>query len=761
MTPTADPPRGTTETRTADVCVVGAGPGGLALALELARRGVSVIVVERTARFERSFRGESISPDSVWLLDRLGVLGTIRDRIPIRPTRRFEIVDGGDRVLSVDFARLAARFASRHRFPVELPQPVLLNALADAATARPGCVLLRRTTAAELLQRDGRIAGVRCQGPDGTVEVRAALTVGADGRYSRIRTLAGLSGRKVPLDRDVLWCRLPLPPGWDPHTVRVRIRGDEHALLLPTHPDMIRVGLNIPKGGYRTIRAEGIEAVRSRLAALAPELAGDLEERLTDWSQVGLLDIFTTIVPTWHRPGLVLIGDAAHTLSPVLGQGVNHAIIDAVTLAPLVARALDGPPGAAGTAARLTAASERFQRLREPAVRRARRLQMRQERAFALGGPALVRARRGLYRLIDRTPPLKRRIWQGTYYTLRQTGGPPDASPDRSPNASPKAARRAGGPPGKDGTMPHSIDGRRVLLTGASSGIGRALARALAARGAVLALAARSEEPLSRLADEVERAGGRRPAVLVTDLSVRGAAEDLARRAREALGGVDVLINNAGVGVSGYQWAVGDRDEGREVFETNFWSPLALVRALLPEMRRRGDGTVVMVTSMMQYRSWPGLGHYSASKAALALATETLRLELADCGVRVLEVTPGPVDTPILAEVRHAPGSEYVLKNLPVVRAEDVAAATVRALERGRARLVYPRKLTVAVYLPALVRAKALRLVRRAGAGIDRTDERVLRSGSAGDPVARAAREAWAREHPPASAVPARRKDPA
>ena len=141
-----------------------------------------------------------------------------------------------------------------------------------------------------------------------------------------------------------------------------------------------------------------------------------------------------------------------------------------------------------------------------------------------------------------------------------------------------------------------NIDGSGVLLTGASSGIGRSLALALGARGARLAIAARRRDALEQVADEIAAHGGERPVVLATDLSHRGAAAQLASDAREALGHVDVLINNAGVGVGGTQWAVGDRDEGREVLETNFWSPLALVQALVPAMRERRDGAVVNVT---------------------------------------------------------------------------------------------------------------------------------------------------------------------
>jgi len=288
------------------------------------------------------------------------------------------------------------------------------------------------------------------------------------------------------------------------------------------------------------------------------------------------------------------------------------------------------------------------------------------------------------------------------------------------------------------------VAGSGVLLTGASSGIGRSLALALGRRGARLVIAARRRELLERVADEIAAAGGRRPVVLPTDLSRRGAAARLAADATEALGQVDVLINNAGAGVGGTQWVVGDRDEGREVFETNFWSPLALVQALVPPMRDRGDGAVVNVTSISQVMAWGGLGHYSASKAALASATDTLRLELTGSGVHVLEVIAGPIDTAAQGEGRMIPGFEQVIRLSPLGHPDTLAHLTLRALERRRKRLVYPRSLTAAYATPGLVRRSTGLLARRFAGVAD--DPRVVRGGSHGDPVAQEARADWERK---------------
>src|SRR5436190_7497830 len=189
------------------------------------------------------------------------------------------------------------------------------------------------------------------------------------------------------------------------------------------------------------------------------------------------------------------------------------------------------------------------------------------------------------------------------------------------------------------------LHGRRVLFTGASSGIGRAAAIKLAADGAHLAVVARRRERLEELAEEAAAAGGPRPIVIAADLSTRGGGAAVATEAVDALGAVDVLVNNAGASAQGLSWIAGDREETRAVFETNLWSPLALVAALAPAMVERGEGAIINTGSMVRVSPFPHLGHYSASRAALSLATQTLRMELGPRGVRVVELALGPVDT--------------------------------------------------------------------------------------------------------------------
>lgn len=286
------------------------------------------------------------------------------------------------------------------------------------------------------------------------------------------------------------------------------------------------------------------------------------------------------------------------------------------------------------------------------------------------------------------------------------------------------------------------LQGSKILLTGASGGIGRAAALRLAASGAELALVARRREQLEELADEVEAAGGRRPVVIPADLGVRGRAGAVAQDVLGALGQVDALVNNAGASVQGLTWVAGDRDEARRVFETNFWSPLALAAAIAPGMIERGAGVVVNTGSMVRVSPFPHLGHYSASRAALSLVTQTMRMELGPRGIRVVELALGPVDTAASHENRLLRGVDGWLDGGPRIGKLDAAAAALVAAVEGPAEGIvhYPRVLGVADALPALGRRFARRTARKA----DLSDQSVRADG---DPELRASRAEWEKAH--------------
>jgi uncharacterized protein len=264
--------------------------------------------------------------------------------------------------------------------------------------------------------------------------------------------------------------------------------------------------------------------------------------------------------------------------------------------------------------------------------------------------------------------------------------------------------------------MADSLTGRRVVLTGASSGIGREAARLLAGRGAQLALVARRGDRLRELAGEIAADGDPEPLVLEADLARPGAARDVAVKADEQLGGVDVLVNNAGASLQALTWVGGDRPEARAVFETNLWAPLALVAELAPQMVERGEGVIVNTGSMAQVSPFPHLGHYSASRAALAALTQTMGLELRPRGVRVVELALGPVDTDGSRENRVLQGGPEWLDGRPGLGDVKAAArALVDAVEGPAHGVVfYPGVMRWVHALPGLGRRHARRAARRA-----------------------------------------------
>jgi uncharacterized protein len=258
--------------------------------------------------------------------------------------------------------------------------------------------------------------------------------------------------------------------------------------------------------------------------------------------------------------------------------------------------------------------------------------------------------------------------------------------------------------------------GKTVLLTGASGAIGAEVARLLGGRGARLVISGRRTAALDELADSIAADGGVWPEVIAADLSQPGEAAELARRAHELAGKIDVLVNNAGSSMQGLTWLCGDREAARAVFEANLWSPFALVAAVAPRMVERGSGTIVNVGSMARVSPFPHLGIYAASRAALATATEVMDMELRPRGVRVVEVALGPVDTPSSRENRVLAGADAWLDGRPGVGDKRAAAAAiVRAVESdARGTVFYPRMLRWPHRLPGLGRRYSRRAARHA-----------------------------------------------
>jgi 2-polyprenyl-6-methoxyphenol hydroxylase-like FAD-dependent oxidoreductase len=302
----------------------------------LARSGVEVIVLEKHADFLRDFRGDTIHPSTLELMYELGLLKEFLKR-PHQEVRELAGQIGREMVTMADFTHLPTHC----KFLAFMPQWDFLNFLIEQGKRYSGFQVRMQAEAHDLIELDGRIAGVRAKAPDGELEIRATLTVGADGRHSIVRERAGLQVMDLGAPMDVLWMRISRRPS-DPGETLGHIEAGRLFVMIDRE-DYWQCGFVIPKGAADEIRKRGIEQFRDNIANLQPFLRDRVGE-LRDWNDVSLLTVKVDRLQQWSRPGLLCIGDAAHAMSPVGGVGINLAIQDAVAAANIFAEKL-----AAGT----------------------------------------------------------------------------------------------------------------------------------------------------------------------------------------------------------------------------------------------------------------------------------------------------------------------------------------------------------------------------------------------------------------------------
>ncbi|MBA4018132.1 MAG: monooxygenase [Pirellula sp.] len=342
--------------------VVGAGPAGAVLALLLARAGVKVTLLESHADFNRDFRGDTIHPSTLELLDQLGLAERVLE-MPHGKLTSMRVITPDGAVTMADLSRLPTKFP----YVATLPQEKLLEVLVDAARAYDTFELVMQANVQRLVEEQGVVRGVRYRDSRNEWhELRAGLTVAADGRFSKLRHLAGIEPVSSAPPMDVVWFRLPKQASDGRHDAEIHIGGGRFAVLLDRAEEW-QIGYVILKGSFAALREAGIEALHDGLRTVVPWLA-DRVELLQDWKQCAVLNVESSRVPSWHKPGLLLIGDAAHVMSPVGGVGINVAVQDAIAAANLLTGPLlRGIPTEPELAA--------VQKLREPAVKLVQRMQ--------------------------------------------------------------------------------------------------------------------------------------------------------------------------------------------------------------------------------------------------------------------------------------------------------------------------------------------------------------------------------------------------
>ena len=353
---------GATSTTRVSACIVGGGPAGLMLGLLLAKRGVDVLVLEGHEDFEREFRGEVLQPSTSNLLDELGLLEYVLAQ-PHSLLEAGKIRLNGRPVGQFEFKKISPRYP----YAIWMPQPIFLEALRRKAAAFPSFKCWMGAKATGLIEENGKVVGVSgLRHGKESFEVRADVVVAADGRYSALTRLGGFEAEYEHHDFDVIWFTIEQPPAWT-STFYVSF-GDVRGLMLPKYPHHIQAGLVMPTGEWKQWRDAGVAVVAERVRRFDPvftEFAGSLR----DFKPFFPLEGIIRLMRQWSRDGMLLIGDAAHTMSPAGAIGVNVAIATAAVAAHVLYPHFGhGPIG--------RDVLQEVQRLREPDVRTLHRLQL-------------------------------------------------------------------------------------------------------------------------------------------------------------------------------------------------------------------------------------------------------------------------------------------------------------------------------------------------------------------------------------------------
>jgi len=303
----------------------------------LARAGVDVVILEKHGDFLRDFRGDTIHPSTLEVMDELGLLAEFLKR-PHQELNKLAAQIDDFPVAIGDLSHLPVKC----KFVAFMPQWDFLNFLAEAGSKFPTFRVIMHAEATDLIQEDGAVRGVRATTPEGELDVRASLAVAADGRHSVLRERAGLEVQVLGAPVDVLWMRLSRKASTDPGQTLGRFLRGKFMVLL-NRDDYWQCAFLIPKGGFDALRASPIEAFRETIVGICPFFADRVDE-LRTWDDVKLLSVAVDRLRQWYRRGLLCIGDAAHAMSPIGGVGINLAIQDAVAAANILAANLRRGP---------------------------------------------------------------------------------------------------------------------------------------------------------------------------------------------------------------------------------------------------------------------------------------------------------------------------------------------------------------------------------------------------------------------------------
>ncbi|MCK1420776.1 FAD-dependent oxidoreductase [Bradyrhizobium sp. 180] len=310
-------------------CIVGGGPAGMMLGYLLGRAGIEVVVLEKHADFFRDFRGDTVHPSTLQVMDELGLIDGFL-KLPHQRLQKMDGLFGGTPVRIADLSRLHTKYP----FIAFMPQWDFLNFLREAGRRFTSLKVMMSTEAVDLIRRGETVAGVRARTPEGIIDIEADLTIACDGRHSTVRERAGLAVEEIGAPMDVLWFRAGRRPD---ETENVFARVEPGKMMITfDRGDYWQCAYVIAKGQFDAVKARGLTALLDDVVRMAPILKSGIAD-VKSFDDIKLLTVAINRLTRWTRPGLLLIGDAAHAMSPVGGVGVNLAVQDAVATANLLA----------------------------------------------------------------------------------------------------------------------------------------------------------------------------------------------------------------------------------------------------------------------------------------------------------------------------------------------------------------------------------------------------------------------------------------
>lgn len=350
-----------------DVCIVGAGPGGALLGYLLAKSNLSVIVIERHEKMDKEFRGEHLNVAGEEVLKSYSLYDMV-EKTGLLPMERIEYWKNGEVIKSIMPSE------NERHVGIHVPQKNLLTAILTESTSFQNYRLLTGTKAVSLIKENGMVKGIVAENGKEKIQILSSIVVGSDGRFSTIRKLAGIPFQQIAHGYDLLWAKIPAPSLWTPVIRQALVDGKQLALFSQAGGN-IQIGWNIEKGIFPQLKKQSFYPFIQKVIEAFPDLKELVQNHIQSWQDFILLNVHSCKCQSWVQDGLVMMGDAAHTMSPTGAYGLNSALLDASILYEVIIEAMS-----------LNDFSERslkaFEQLRRTEVERLQAQQIMQEASF-------------------------------------------------------------------------------------------------------------------------------------------------------------------------------------------------------------------------------------------------------------------------------------------------------------------------------------------------------------------------------------------